>query len=231
MTAKILTLLTMLAMLGGGGRKAGAATVSALQSANGTAFTWRNIIGANQSATIGWAFTVGAQDVELSALGIFDEAGDGLEDAHPAGIWTNGGTLLRQVTIPSGTAGTLIGGYRYQSVTPVTLAAGQTYVVGMYNGPVVDRCGSLCGDASLVFGSETFAPGISFAESRQTRAIIGSGPLAFPDVFAQIDQGFFGPNFLLAVPDDPVSAPEPASFGMVSVAIVAAAWRRRGRNR
>jgi hypothetical protein len=212
-------LLPLLACFGALRAHAGT-TVAALQTTNGTAFTWRNIIGANQSATIGWSFQVGAEDLELDALGIFDLDGDGLDDAHPVGIWTSGGALLSQVTVPAGTTGTLVGGYRYESVTPITLIAGSTYFIGTYFGPVVDRCGTACGDASLAFGSETYAPGITFLLSNQTRAIIGAGTLTFPNLDAQIAQGFFGPNFLLSAPSA-ATTPEPASLWFAALGIAA----------
>jgi uncharacterized repeat protein (TIGR01451 family) len=177
-----------------------------VQTANGTPFTWRSIIGADQSATIGWSFSVGAVSLQLTALGIYDHNGDGIEDAHPVGIWTAAGALLAQATVPAGTAGTLVGSYRYVTVAPLTLSAGQTYVVGTYFGPVIDRCGSACGDASLVFGTETFDPRITFLQSRQNRAIIGGGSLAFPNLDAGVAGGaFFGPNFLLVSPSADLS--------------------------
>jgi hypothetical protein len=64
-------------------------------------------------------------------------------------------------------------------------------VLGAYFGPVVDRCGAACSDAQLVFGTETFAPGITYVQLRQNLSIIGAGALAFPDLDAQVAQGFF----------------------------------------
>jgi hypothetical protein len=195
-----LVLLTLLT--GIGAFRANASSVAAVQTTDGTAFTWRNIIGANQSATIGWSFQVGAQNLELDALGMFD----------------SGGTLLSQVTVPAGITATLVGGYRYESVTPITLTAGSMYFIGAYFGPVIDRCGTACGDASLVFGSETYAPGITFLLSNQTRAIIGAGPLNFPGLDAEIPEGFFGPNFLIGMPDA-TPTPEPASLACASLGV------------
>jgi MYXO-CTERM domain-containing protein len=208
---------------------ANAATTPAVETTDGVAFTWRNIIGANQSATIGWSFMVGPQDLEIDALGIYDHGQNGLADAHPVGIWTIGGSLLKQTTVPSGTAGTLVGSYRYASISPLTLTAGHSYMIGMYMPTVIDRCGSDCGDESLVFGAETFASGITFLLSNQTRAIIGNGSLAFPGLDAEIPQGFFGPNFLLATADaDPVASPEPTSLALAGLGIGALlAIRRR----
>ncbi len=180
--------------------RAGAATVPAVQTANGSSVNWRGFIGANQSASVGWSFSVGAQDQEVDALGIYDAGQDGLEDAHAVGLWTSSGTLLAQATVPSGTAGMLVGSYRYTAIAPLTLTAGQTYVVGTYFGPVPDQCGSACGDVLLYSGSETYASGIAFLQARQTLSIAGGGPLAFPNVNAGVPEGVFGPNFLLAVP-------------------------------
>lgn len=229
MKKTVLVLLTLLA--GFGATRADAGPVPAVETTSGSSFAWRDIIGANQSATTGWSFKIGSQDLELDALGLFDLDANGLEDAHPVGIWTSGGTLLRQVTVPSGTGGTLVGSYRYAAVAPLNLTAGQTYFLGAYFGPVVDRCGSACGDPQLVFGAETFAPGITFLLSQQTRAIIGPGSLAFPGLDAEIPQGFFGPNFQLtaADPRDPAATPEPASLGLAGLGIgallVSASWR------
>jgi hypothetical protein len=199
--------------------RAEAATVPAVQTANGTSVNWRNFIGANQSASVGWSFSVGAQDQEVDALGIYDAGMDGLADAHAVGIWTSSGTLLAQATVPPGTAGTLVGSYRYSAIAPLTLTAGQTYVVGTYFGPVPDQCGSACGDVLLAFGTETYAPGITFLQSRQTLAVLGAGSLAFTNVDAGIAEGVFGPNFLLAVPLTRIIGLSAASvaFGSVTV--------------
>jgi Domain of unknown function (DUF4082) len=217
--------LTLLAGLGGS--LAQASTVAAVETTDGSSFAWRDVIGANQSATVGWRFTVGPQNLELTALGIYDGGADGLQTSHDVGIWTSGGANLAQVTVASGTAATLVGSYRYEAVAPLTLFAGQTYYVGAYFAPVVDRCGSSCGDEMLAFGTESYAPGVTYLDSRQTRAIIGAGPLSFPDLDAEITQGFFGPNFLLTAAD-PVATPEPAALGLAGfgLVLVAGAFRR-----
>jgi len=224
-----LLLFPVLALFGG--LCANASTVAAVQTANGSSFTWRLTIGADQSATIGWSFVVGPQNLELTALGIYDGGSDGLETPHAVGIWSSAGTLLEQTTIPSGTAAALTAGYRYESVAPLTLTAGQTYFVGAHFAPVADVCGTACGDALLAFGSETFAAGLTFLNSTQSAAIIGDGPLVYPNLNPGVSGGFFGPNFLLTTAD-PIGAPEPASFtigGPGLVALLAAARRLQRR--
>ena len=200
--------------------RAEASTVSAIETATGTPLSWRNTIGVNQSADIGWSFTVGSQDLQLTSLGIYDENVDGLEDSHVVAIWTNGGTLVTEATVPSGTTGSLVGSYRYESVTPVTLLGGETYVLGAHFAPVVDLCGSACGDATLSFGTETFDPGITYLTSRIKPAVIGDASPAFPNLDAGIPGGIFGPNFLITTTDQ-TPVPEPASVGPVAFCILA----------
>ena len=193
--------------LGLAAHAARAVDVPAVRSTDGSSANWRNTIGANQSATAGWAFRVGPTAVQVRALGLYD-ATDGLRDSHPIGLWSAGGSLLAQATLPAGTASQRIGSYRYVAIAPVTLNPGQTYVIGAYFGPVADQCGSACGDVMLYAGDETYDMRISFVQSRQTLSVAGAGTLAYPGVFAGVDEGFFGPNFLLAAD----LTPDPFAF-------------------
>src|SRR6266487_2786121 len=69
-------------------------------------FTGGDRTGSNNSPTVGWAFTLSSQ-VSVTQLGLFDFDGNGFDTSHIVAIWTSTGTLLEQVTIPSGTSGTL----------------------------------------------------------------------------------------------------------------------------
>ncbi len=94
-----------------------------------------------------------------------------------------------------------MGSSRYTAVAPLTLTAGQTYVIGTYFGPVADRCsGAACGDVLLFFGLETYDPHITFLQSRQSQPALGAGSLAFTNLNATVSEGFFGPNFLITDP-------------------------------
>lgn len=196
-----------------------AVDVPAVRTTDGSAANWRNIIGANQSATAGWAFQVGAEAVQVQALGMYDAA-NGMKDPHPIGLWNASGTLLAQATLPAGTASLRVGSYRYVAITPVMLNPGQTYVIGAYFGPVADQCGSACGDVMLYAGNETYDMRISFVQSRQTLSIAGAGSLAYPGVFAGVDEGFFGPNFLLSadLTPDPFAFPAQTNLAPGAVA-------------
>jgi hypothetical protein len=95
---KIPSVLMLIAACGA--IRADASATAAVETANGTSFAWRDIIGADRSATTGWSFLVGSQDLEVDALGIFDQDGDGLEDAHPTWYLDQRWQLLAQVTVP-----------------------------------------------------------------------------------------------------------------------------------
>lgn len=64
------------------------------------------------SATIGYSFTSSAP-IEVTSLGMWDDAEDGFNSSVDIGLWTNAGVLLQQVTLPSGEEATLADGFRY----------------------------------------------------------------------------------------------------------------------
>ena len=72
-------------------------------------------------ATLGYAFTV-SSPIRVTKLGVWDSGSDGLTDPHAIAIWTSTGTQLVQATIPAGTPGTLIDGFRYLPIAPFILA-------------------------------------------------------------------------------------------------------------
>ena len=89
----------------------------------------------NGTYTVGYDFSVGPQALVVSALGVWDADTNGLLIAHPVAIWTTTGTLLASNTVPAGTAGTLVGEYRYADLTSsLVLTAGATYRIGALTG-------------------------------------------------------------------------------------------------
>ena len=93
--------------------------------------------GDNPGLNIGHTFTVVATNIQISDLGVYDYAGDGLRAAHPVTLFVNaGGTYVPitggSVTVPSGSAAPLYNGYRYQNLpAPVSLPPA-TYAVVAY---------------------------------------------------------------------------------------------------
>jgi hypothetical protein len=77
---------------------------------------------------IGNQFTVGAADVSINALGVWDQGGNGLALSHDVGLWNSAGALVTSATVPAGMAGVLDDAYRYFPLgSSVTLLAGQQY--------------------------------------------------------------------------------------------------------
>lgn len=168
-----------------------AAVTPAIQTSNlPTEVTFGGFAGAISSATIGWSFTVGARPITVSQLGIYDSGGNGLAESHEVGLWTgDGSSLLRSTTIPASTSATLSGAYRYVPITPVTLNAGQTYVIGAFYSVQ-------SGDNIITYSSQSYAPQLSFTQSRQS--VLSPGQtFGFPNLDAWLAQGVFGPNFML----------------------------------
>ena len=145
----------------------------------------------------------------MLALGLYDQDLDGFFEAHDVSLWTRSGTLMGRVTIPSGSLTPLVGEFRYVPLsTPVTLAAGQSYVLGAYFPTTVDW---------LIVDSPDQANAIfsPLAVFDGTASIGGSGfPVpSGPDLFA-------GPNMEIT------PTPEPSSLMLtVAGALVVLAFR------
>ena len=144
--------------------------------------------GNNNGPIVGWAFTLSSQ-VSVTQLGLFDFDGNGFDTSHIVAIWTSTGTLLVQVTIPSGTSGTLINGFRYVSIAPLLLPPGDYTIGGYY------PFSATATETYATFANSiTTASGVTYVGSRSEffpYAVFG-----FPsgDIFSS-DNAYFGPNF------------------------------------
>lgn len=91
-----------------------------------------NFLGIDGSdQTVGWQFTVASPvDLTVTSLGFWDSTpADPLGQSHQVGIWTgDGSSLLGSVTVLTTSA--LSGAFRYEDVTPFTLTAGESYLIG-----------------------------------------------------------------------------------------------------
>jgi hypothetical protein len=82
---------------------------------------------------IGWSFTANT-DVQVGALGMWDEGGDGFVEDVNVGLWTDSGTLLGLATV--GSTDGLDAGFRFAAITPVLLTGGNSYTVaGLLRAP------------------------------------------------------------------------------------------------
>ncbi|MBN9420580.1 MAG: DUF4082 domain-containing protein [Candidatus Eremiobacteraeota bacterium] len=160
------------------------------------------------NTTAGWSFTVN-QTIQVTALGLFDDASvTGLTDSHQIGIWDSSSALIASATVPSGTAATLVSNFRYVSIAPVTLLAGQVYTIG------ASFLANSFDYSNIFRTSAVFNPVITYGEAR---TVLGSGLNNPVDSGFGLEQGVFGPNFdfILAggAPElDTVSATLPLAF-------------------
>jgi hypothetical protein len=79
--------------------------------------------------TLGMVF-VPHETIEVTALGFFDYQRNGLAQARTVGIFHEATrALVASAIVPGGTSGQLVGDFRYTSIAPVALSAGETYIV------------------------------------------------------------------------------------------------------
>jgi hypothetical protein len=156
-------------------------------------FTGTGLVGAGLDQTFGWAFTLHSP-VLLTDLGVFDfpdRFPPGLAESHLVTVWTSTGIQVAQGTVPSGTSGTLVDNFRYSSIAPVRLAAGNYTIGAFYISGSRDPVPFL---ATTV----TTAAGVTYDGSR-----FGNGNAFPPGDQANFPHSYFGPNFQFTagVPD------------------------------
>ncbi|MDX1684026.1 MAG: DUF4082 domain-containing protein, partial [Saprospiraceae bacterium] len=140
----------------------------------------------NNDWSLGWAFTP-TEDIEVTALGVYDFSNNGLNSDHPVGLY-DGATqaLLASTTVPAGTGATLISGFRYVDLaSPVVLTAGNTYVVAavhLLTGG--DLYGSFCNSGTFNY--------VNYISDR----FIQSSTLQYPPNVEGSALSLFGGNFL-----------------------------------
>jgi hypothetical protein len=165
-------------------------------------------VNVTQTGTYGYSFTA-TSDLYVTALGVLDDFGDGLDEAHQVGLFDGIGTL-KTVTVSNTSAlvggyasgSTTRGGFRYVSISPVLLTAGTTYSVGAFY-DASDTEALLTTEESVVFTSN---PLITFGRALFSDA----GSLSYLyqyDPNASSTVGYFGPNLqVTAVPEPGVVA-------------------------
>jgi VPDSG-CTERM motif len=151
-------------------------------------FTGGSLRGVNATNPVfGWAFALGS-GVTVTQLGLWDEGNDGFNTSHTVAIWTSAGTLLAQATIPSGTSGTLIDGFRYVSIAALDLTAGD-YTIGEQSSTFLTTDNHVVGANSI-----TTASGVTYDGSRSDFFPFGGFGFPAGDIFNE-PRSYFGPNF------------------------------------
>jgi hypothetical protein len=166
--------------------------------------------------TLGWKFSL-SQAIVVHSIGLYDFQGNGFSQAHEVGIWDDGGSPVLSLTVPSGTAASLVGGnFRFVNIPSTTLVPG-AYTIG----------------ALFLTNSDeyTYSPTGLVAAPEITLSPGGywypSATLVRP-VINDVNVGYFGPNFGYT------TVPEPGTCALLIGGGLAAAWlalRRRRRQR
>lgn len=170
-----------------------------------------SIVVGGSDATAGWAFT-SSQNLLVTSLGGLLLADIGISSPIEVGLWSSDGTLLSSVTITSSSQSN--NGSLYQAITPVSLIAGDTYIVatgtpGNFNFAEVP--------------SDTTQSPISF----NGPAAVGGKGFSFPtEITPSTPDDFviYGANFLFQ------SVPEPSVLGLLAMGGAGLVWRWRRLN-
>ena len=196
-------------------------------------FTGFNHQHISPNFTIGWSFEVGADNITVKSLGVFDHDQDGLFTSHDVGIWTgDGATLLGTTTVGSGLSGTLDNKFRYVNIADLVLNANTTYLIGATSSNGLDQF-ALGLDGSTLTGL-VVDPSITLLQSQFVNTG-GSPTLTVPTSTTAAFTLFAGPNFKFdvtpGVPAGPI--PEPGTVALLvasGFSGLGAAFRaRRGR--
>jgi len=171
-----------------------------------------NFVASDPVYTLGYTFTVGADDIRITKLGFFDMINDGLGTSHEITIWDSQGTVVGTATVPSGTTAALEARYRYVDLaTSFVLSANTEYTIGatMYGNP----------DLALNLGDEliTASPGVTLGERRS------SNDANFPTENTKFYGQYMTANFQYEV------VPEPGAYLMVGLGLASIGFVRRKR--
>jgi hypothetical protein len=166
-----------------------------------------------QSYSVGWRFQA-LQNVSVVSLGALDpDSQNGLASSMDVGIWTDSGTLLASLTVPAGTAGTLVDNYLYADlITPISLTTGDFYRIA--DSPTSGLNAYMFSGVSV-----TDSAAVGFDQGYEATS---NNSLTFPTTSGG-SSAFFGPNFQYV--------PEPTSFALVALGFAACAGYRSPRRK
>lgn len=169
--------------------------------------------GAVPNQDYGFKFTL-SQAQYITALGIWDEDGDGLLDTHAVGLWTTAGSLLATVSVDNGStpvaSADASGQWIFENLASPFILDPGTYILG------ADYAGGNDPVRSATSGL-TVTPGAIFIEPRYSSS--ETPGLDFPDTVGFLSNSYFGPNLMLT------AVPEPSSMLLVGLLTAGGGFR------
>jgi hypothetical protein len=198
-----------------------AAPIDSLTGSPGYSFSSAPVTTDPKQLSFGFQFTTN-ELVTVSALGYYDDGGDGLMVDHEVGIFDSLGALLFSTTVEAGTGASLIGNFRYASIPLLSLAANQVFTIAATTGPAEKWAYGVIDDSITGFVTD---PAIEIAQNA-ARFLYTSGEcLEYPT--KQFKYSIYaGPNFLIHRDADVVT-PEPAAGLLLGSALGALVLLRR----
>jgi hypothetical protein len=189
----------------------------------GVDFTSAGSLETDSSYSLGYQF-IAKSNLTVSGLAAWDQDQDGFAQPQQVGLWDARQTLMSSAFVESNDPLVGTGGWRAQSITPVTLQAGSTYYVASQGGEGFTWfVKGLAVDGSITFVQDAFHFNGSTANT----------PLAFPDntlgLNAEDGGAYFGGNIVLS--SSRVPEPGTLALSVLSLAGLLGARLRRGLHR